>query len=103
MSISSSLMYIAGTSYENWPEEAREQIVADMDPPEEVKQTEISQYRGSWLEQMEPRRKLATEFETSTFRNPWPARERPRSSSTRIVVEGRKASEPAWGTVSLAA
>ncbi len=67
MGIASSMMYLAGASYENWPDEARAEIVAEMDPPDEAIRLELEQYRGTWLEQMQPRRKMATDMETSTF------------------------------------
>ncbi len=67
LGMASAIMYLAGTSFEQWPEEARTEIVADMDPGEEAKQAEIAQYRGSWLEQMEPRRSSAIEMQTSTY------------------------------------
>ena len=67
IAIASAFMYVGGASYEDWPEADQAEIVADMDPPEAVKQAEIQKYRGSWLEQMQPRRKMAIEMETSTY------------------------------------
>src|SRR5262249_6578172 len=48
-------------------------------------------------------RGLPWKLDTITSRNPWAASERPRSRSTAIVVDGRKKSEPACGSVSVAA
>ncbi len=67
LGVASAITYLAGTSFEHWPEEAQIEIVEDMDPSDEAKQAEIEQYRGSWLEQMEPRRSSAIEMQTSTY------------------------------------
>ena len=42
-------------------------MLEQLDPSEELKADEIAAYRGSWLEQMEPRRSHAIEMETSTY------------------------------------
>jgi uncharacterized protein len=67
LGVASALMYLGGVSFEQWPEAARAEVIEKLDPPEAIKQEEISQYRGTWLEQMQPRRVQAIELETSTF------------------------------------
>lgn len=65
--LSSALMIFSGHSLDQWPPEVREEMVTHLDPPEELKAAEIAAYRGSWLEQMQPRRQHAIEMETSTY------------------------------------
>ncbi len=67
LGISSSLMLLGGFAQENWPPEMREELLSDMAPSDKALATEIAAYRGSWLEQMEPRVEAAIEMQTSTL------------------------------------
>ena len=42
-------------------------MIEQLNPSDAAKADEIAAYRGSWLEQMEPRREHAIEMETSTY------------------------------------
>jgi len=65
--VSSSLMIFSGLSMDQWPPEERADMIEQLNPSDAAKADEIAAYRGSWLEQMEPRREHAIEMETSTY------------------------------------
>lgn len=65
--VSSSLMIFSGLSMDQWPPEERAGMIEQLNPSDAAKADEIAAYRGSWLEQMEPRREHAIEMETSTY------------------------------------
>ncbi len=67
LAVASALMLGAGLTTEQWPPEALEFVIRDLDPPTEVKAAEIAAYQGDWLQQMTKRVPKALEMETSTF------------------------------------
>ena len=68
--VATSVAFLIGTFFgismaNGWmPVEA---VAADWNPPADVIQAEVDAYRGSWLDQMEPRFKAAIFFETFIF------------------------------------
>ena len=67
LSVGPAYLYTSTVSYPQWSQAAQTEYVEYLDPPEAAKQLEISQYRGTWLEQMVPRRARAIEMQTHTF------------------------------------
>jgi uncharacterized protein len=67
MALTSGLMLAAGTTAEQWPPEALEEITEELKPPAEVQAREIAAYRGGWHEQMEKRVPHALEMQTETL------------------------------------
>ena len=67
LGVSSSFMYLGGSTADEWPPAMRQEIVADLKPDDAVKAAEVAIYKGGWLEQMEKRTPASIEMETATF------------------------------------
>lgn len=67
LAVSSAFMLLGGLSADQWPPEARQSIVSDLKPSEEVKAAEIAAYQAGWLEQMDKRVPASLEMQTATF------------------------------------
>lgn len=65
--VGSGLMAVAGVSLPSWPEEARAELAADLDPPAEALEQEVAIYRGGWLDQMEHRVPEALSMQTGVY------------------------------------
>ncbi len=65
--LTSGIMFAAGLSAEYWPEDVRQEIVAEMKPGPETLAREVEIYQGSWLQQMEHRAPQSFVLQTSTF------------------------------------
>ncbi len=65
--VSSLFSLAVGITFENWPPEARAEMIKQMHPPKEVIDKEITAYRGNWLEQMSARVPMALELHTGAF------------------------------------